>query len=170
MAKISYICKECGHKSGKWFGKCTACGEWDTCVEELEVKTSKKTPQNFIPSENKAAVSIHEISTEEEIRIDLGNNEFNRVLGGGLVAGSLVLIGGEPGIGKSTLLLQTVLSLKNNKEQQELAEKREQANLDMASKMSTPPKSINISETAWKMMSNSERVAELKKANLIKTR
>lgn len=115
MAKISYICKECGHKSGKWFGKCTACGQWDTCVEELEVKTSKKTPQNFIPSENKAAVSIHEISTEEEIRIDLGNNEFNRVLGGGLVAGSLVLIGGEPGIGKSTLLLQTVLSLKNNK-------------------------------------------------------
>jgi DNA repair protein RadA/Sms len=81
----------------------------------LEVKTSKKTPQNFIPNENKAAVSIHEISTEEEIRIDLGNNEFNRVLGGGLVAGSLVLIGGEPGIGKSTLLLQTVLSLKNNK-------------------------------------------------------
>ena len=81
----------------------------------MEVKTSKKTPQNFIPNENKAAVSIHEISTEEEIRIDLGNNEFNRVLGGGLVAGSLVLIGGEPGIGKSTLLLQTVLSLKNNK-------------------------------------------------------
>ena len=113
MAKISYICKECGHKSGKWFGKCTACGQWDTCVEELEVKTSKKTPQNFIPNENKAAVSIHEISTEEEIRINLGNNEFNRVLGGGLVAGSLVLIGGEPGIGKSTLLLQTVLSLEN---------------------------------------------------------
>ena len=81
----------------------------------MEVKTSKKTPQNFIPSENKSAVSIHEISTEEEIRINLGNNEFNRVLGGGLVAGSLVLIGGEPGIGKSTLLLQTVLSLKNNK-------------------------------------------------------
>ena len=81
----------------------------------MEVKTNKKTPQNFIPNENKAAVSIHEISTEEEIRIDLGNNEFNRVLGGGLVAGSLVLIGGEPGIGKSTLLLQTVLSLKNNK-------------------------------------------------------
>lgn len=99
MAKISYICKECGHKSGKWFGKCTACGQWDTCVEELEVKPSKKTPQNFIPKENKAAVSIHEISTEEEIRIDLGSGEFNRVLGGGLVAGSLVLIGGEQELG-----------------------------------------------------------------------
>lgn len=107
--KSVFFCKSCGNESPKWFGKCPACGEWNTCVEEKEVK-SKKTEDRRQKSEG-VPMPIKEITNAEEQRIVLPYGEFNRVLGGGLVLGSLVLVGGEPGIGKSTLLLQTALQL-----------------------------------------------------------
>lgn len=114
--KSVFFCKSCGNESPKWFGKCPACGEWNTCVEE---KTSVKSEKLKVRSEElgglNVAVPIKEITNAEEQRIVLPFEELNRVLGGGLVLGSLVLVGGEPGIGKSTLLLQTALQLDGKK-------------------------------------------------------
>ncbi len=111
--KTVFFCKSCGNESPKWFGKCPACGEWNTCVEEKEVR-SKKAEDRRQQSDN-FPVPIKEISNAEELRVLLPYEELNRVLGGGLVLGSLVLVGGEPGIGKSTLLLQTALQLPDKK-------------------------------------------------------
>jgi DNA repair protein RadA/Sms len=105
--KSVYICSECGYESPKWYGKCPSCGEWNTMNEEI-----KDTAKNAVSVKSRSFTnytkpdSINEISTEDEHRYDTGSKELNRVLGGGIVKGSLVLCGGEPGIGKSTLLLQ----------------------------------------------------------------
>ena len=111
--KTVFFCKSCGSESPKWFGKCPACGEWNTCLEEKEVRSKKQEDRRqkteCIP------LPIKDIANAEEQRIVLPYEELNRVLGGGLVLGSLVLVGGEPGIGKSTLLLQTALQLTNKK-------------------------------------------------------
>ena len=111
--KTVYVCSNCGADSPKWLGKCPNCGEWNTYVEEIVTKEpAVKRPVPGIMEGNKIRpVLLRDITTEEEARIDLKDDELNRVLGGGLVKGSLVLIGGEPGIGKSTLVLQTVLGL-----------------------------------------------------------
>lgn len=111
MAKVktAYFCRSCGHESAKWVGKCPACGEWNTFVEE---KVQKESPRShsFVPQgEVRRPQPVREIQRQEFSRIDLSNGEVNRVLGGGLVPGSLVLLGGEPGIGKSTLSLQLAL-------------------------------------------------------------
>ncbi|MFM7666886.1 MAG: DNA repair protein RadA [Bacteroidota bacterium] len=109
MAKqrSTHFCKNCGYESVKWIGRCPSCAEWNTFVEEI-VETGKKTEiaafSNF--SKNAPAKRIQEILYEREQKITLDDIELNRVLGGGLVQGSLILVGGEPGIGKSTLLLQ----------------------------------------------------------------
>ncbi|MDH6358881.1 DNA repair protein RadA [Parabacteroides sp. PF5-9] len=112
--KTVYVCSNCGADSPKWVGKCPGCGEWNTYVEELIAKErSAKRPIPGLSDKDKVRPQLlKEITTTEESRIDLNDAELNRVLGGGLVKGSLVLIGGEPGIGKSTLVLQTVLGLK----------------------------------------------------------
>ena len=119
MAKIKtvFFCKECGNESPKWIGHCPGCGAWNSYVEESVVvgKDSKST-KNTIVSETKARpVKVQEISSAKEARVDLECDELNRVLGGGLVPGSLILLGGEPGIGKSTLLLQVALRLRDKK-------------------------------------------------------
>ena len=111
--KSVFFCKSCGNESPKWFGKCPFCGEWNTCVEEKEVR-SKKQEDRRQKTEG-VPLPIKEIANAQELRITLPYEELNRVLGGGLVLGSLVLVGGEPGIGKSTLLLQTALNLKDKK-------------------------------------------------------
>ena len=115
-AKSVYVCSNCGADSPKWIGKCPVCGEWNTYVEEI---VSKAAPQRsaYIPEDKSKVkpVRIHEVTTSEDPRIDLCNTELNRVRGGGLVPGSLVLIGGEPGIGKSTLVLQTVLGIEGKR-------------------------------------------------------
>lgn len=114
MAKVKsvYICQNCGSDSPKWIGKCPSCGEWNTYVEEIISKTSSsKISLGGIELTKQTPILINEVQTKEESRIDTKNSELNRVLGGGLVEGSLVLIGGEPGIGKSTLVLQVVLNL-----------------------------------------------------------
>lgn len=116
--KTVYVCSNCGADSPKWVGKCPNCGEWNTYVEEI-VATKEPSAKRIIPGITETGkvrpVLLRDITSEEESRIDLKDEELNRVLGGGLVKGSLVLIGGEPGIGKSTLVLQTVLGLNNLK-------------------------------------------------------
>lgn len=120
MAKLKtiYVCTQCGADSPKWLGKCPSCGEWNSYVEEV-VSTAKSpvtTATPFISEQGKSKpLKLDEISITQEPRIDLHDAELNRVLGGGLVPGSMVLIGGEPGIGKSTLVLQTVIGLTDRK-------------------------------------------------------
>lgn len=110
--KTVYVCSNCGQDSSKWIGKCPSCGEWNTYVEEIIRKEpANKRPVSGIETEKPRPIILSDIVTCDEPRINLHDDELNRVLGGGLVPGSLVLIGGEPGIGKSTLVLQTVLQV-----------------------------------------------------------
>ncbi|MCB0474354.1 MAG: DNA repair protein RadA [Flavobacteriaceae bacterium] len=110
--KTSFFCQNCGTQYAKWVGKCTACGEWNTIVEEVIQKEEKRNwKQESTLKKASKPVRISEINTQEEDRINTNNQELNRVLGGGLVKGSMTLLGGEPGIGKSTLLLQVALSI-----------------------------------------------------------
>jgi len=99
--KTVFVCKECGNESAKWMGKCPACGTWNSMIEEVVEKTSSAQVRKKV-----SPVLINEVSTQEGERCSVGSSELDRVLGGGIVKGSLVLCGGEPGIGKSTLLLQ----------------------------------------------------------------
>ncbi|MDX2359632.1 MAG: DNA repair protein RadA [Crocinitomicaceae bacterium] len=115
MAKVksAYFCQNCGHETPKWLGKCPSCDEWNTFVEEL---IEKQVPQvvGFSKSGTKAKPQqLSEIAEQAHVRIPLNDSELNRVLGGGLVPGSLILFGGEPGIGKSTLLLQLAVTTEN---------------------------------------------------------
>jgi DNA repair protein RadA/Sms len=115
MAKIrtSFFCQNCGAQAAKWVGKCNSCGEWNTYVEEVIEKENDKTKSMISKTKRTSTPKrVFDIKASEEQRIILKDQELNRVLGGGLVPGSLVLFGGEPGIGKSTLLLQ--LALQNN--------------------------------------------------------
>jgi len=117
MAKLKsvYFCSNCGYESPKWMGRCLACGEWSTFVEELVRKdnaSEKKDTRSFDDVKSKP-LPLKDIKADEEQRIDMADEELNRVLGGGLVPASVVLLGGEPGIGKSTLVLQTILKLKD---------------------------------------------------------
>lgn len=107
MAKIKsiYVCSECGYESPKWFGKCPGCGEWNTMDEQLPSTASVGRSNAGISAVNQI-MALNDITENVEKRIKTGNNEFDRVLGGGIVIGSLVLISGDPGIGKSTILLQ----------------------------------------------------------------
>ena len=117
--KTVYVCSHCGADSPKWLGKCPNCGEWNTYVEEVvakEVPSAKRLVPSGLSERGQARpVLLRDITAEKEDRLDMKDQELNRVLGGGLVKGSLVLIGGEPGIGKSTLVLQTVLKLNDLK-------------------------------------------------------
>lgn len=115
MAKLKpiYICSECGYESPKWFGKCPGCNQWNTMNEELP----NSTPLSSVSKGNSAVTQVmqlNEIKEDVEKRITTGNKEFDRVLGGGIVIGSLVLISGDPGIGKSTILLQICQHLGKN--------------------------------------------------------
>ena len=111
--KTAFFCQNCGTQYAKWVGQCSACKQWNTVVEEVVQKEKKPVWQsNESPSKKVSRpVRIKDISNDREIRLDTLDQEFNRVLGGGLVPGSLTLLGGEPGIGKSTLLLQIALKL-----------------------------------------------------------
>lgn len=110
--KSVYICSSCGYESAKWNGRCPSCGEWNTFEEEVVEAAPRKAGAKKAPSAlngedcSDKVRTLSQIDTEDEIRYSTGAGELDRVLGGGLVKGSLVLLGGEPGIGKSTLLLQ----------------------------------------------------------------
>ena len=128
--KTAYFCSACGCEEPKWFGKCPSCGEWGTCVEEIVDsktgaigKASKKSGgvqwthagALGLPGQKERPKRLSEIEAREEQRIDMHDQELNRVLGGGLVPGSMVLLGGDPGIGKSTLVLQTIMNIQDKK-------------------------------------------------------
>jgi len=108
--KAIYTCQNCGTQSPKWMGKCTTCGEWNTYVEEV-IEKKKTSGKMAVLNLKDQPVTLEEIQTSKTQRIVTGINEFDRVLGGGIVPGSLVLLGGDPGIGKSTLALQLALKL-----------------------------------------------------------
>jgi len=115
-AKSIYVCNNCGADSPKWIGKCPSCGEWNTYQEEI-IRTDvvkRPTVSGFHAPKSKP-VLLSDVELAEEPRISTAGGEFDRVLGGGIVPGSLILLGGEPGIGKSTLVLQTVLRMKDRK-------------------------------------------------------
>ena len=112
--KTTFFCQNCGSQYSKWQGQCNACKEWNTIAEEIIQKEDKKDWKTATSPDAKRVtkpLKIHEIDSTEEIRMDTRDGELNRVLGGGIVPGSLILLGGEPGIGKSTLLLQISLKL-----------------------------------------------------------
>lgn len=113
-AKSVYVCQECGYSAPKWMGQCPACKTWNRMQEQIVVPESRKTLRSAgaFSSEQTHPVRISEIEPQGDSRIKMPSSELNRVLGGGLVRGSLTLIGGDPGIGKSTLLLQNILSMR----------------------------------------------------------
>ena len=109
--KIAYVCSNCGQESAKWIGKCPSCGQWNTFKEiriasdtgSLAAKSAATTVRKSMKNDKNRPLLLREISSKDEPRINMNDEELNRVLGGGLVPGSIVLLGGEPGIGKSTL-------------------------------------------------------------------
>lgn len=114
MAKLKkvYFCTDCGYETPKWLGKCPACGAWNTIAEHTVAKESS-SPTRVVSVPRAEACKVQDIAENQTRRIDTGNKELNRVLGGGIVPGSLILLGGEPGIGKSTLSLQLALTDNN---------------------------------------------------------
>lgn len=142
--KTSYFCQSCGYESAKWLGKCPSCQQWNTFVEEIIEKPNaaipdwKNTGSTTQQRANKA-IAVHDITVHEEQRYVTPDGEFNRVLGGGIVAGSLILIGGEPGIGKSTLMLQLALNMPNLKVLYVSGEESEKQIKMRAERLSPPP-------------------------------
>lgn len=113
--KSVYFCNNCGNESPKWIGKCPVCGQWNTYVEETVSAKKSGTGSVRLSEMSTTPVKVSEIHANEVPRITLPSGELNRVLGGGLVPGSIILIGGEPGIGKSTLVLQNMLRMRSKK-------------------------------------------------------
>ncbi len=141
--KSAYFCQSCGYESAKWLGKCPSCNEWNTFVEELIEKGTANIPtwKSGLGTQKLSRPSkVEEIRTVADERIFTGDGELDRVLGGGLVAGSVVLIGGEPGIGKSTLMLQLALNMSGKKILYVSGEESEQQIKMRAERITTSPK------------------------------
>jgi DNA repair protein RadA/Sms len=118
MAKIRthYVCRDCGRTAAKALGRCPQCGEWESYQEEiLEATGPRSSSRNSIVAADSAPITLNELQSQDSARMNISIQEFSRVLGGGVVPGSLVLMGGDPGIGKSTLLLQTALEISSSK-------------------------------------------------------
>ncbi len=113
--KVAFFCKNCGHEAPKWLGKCPSCNEWNTFTEEVLEKATKATESSYTSKKKATPIHINEVTSSKEERLVFSDLELNRVLGGGMVKGALVLLGGEPGIGKSTLSLQIALKSKGMK-------------------------------------------------------
>jgi DNA repair protein RadA/Sms len=145
-SKTLFFCQSCGYESPKWIGKCPSCGSWNSFVEEV-VSKNENDRNDWRQDSSKSRVSkprtLNEIESTGEIRIATPDQELNRVLGGGIVPGSLILIGGEPGIGKSTLMLQLGLSLQKAKILYVSGEESEQQIKMRAERLSTKPQGSN---------------------------
>ncbi|MGF7041179.1 DNA repair protein RadA [Mucilaginibacter lappiensis] len=158
-SKIAYFCQSCGFESAKWLGKCPSCQAWNTFVEEIIDKGNNaavptwKVTSNTQQRANKP-VQVADITFSEEHRMLTPDKEFNRVLGGGIVAGSLVLIGGEPGIGKSTLMLQLALNMPNLKVLYVSGEESERQIKMRAERLTTlpPPPEGGVSESIIELL------------------
>lgn len=111
--KTAWFCKECGNDTPKWEGRCPSCGAWNSLVEEKIQTSTSRSPSPVTGTSKSKPVAVSDIEAGTETRIKMPSGELNRVLGGGLVSGSMILIGGEPGIGKSTLVLQNLLAIKS---------------------------------------------------------
>lgn len=142
--KSAYFCQNCGYESAKWLGKCPSCAQWNTFVEEIIDKGTSSLSawrsQNTKQRSNKPN-KVEEIQSATEVRASTGDKELDRVLGGGLIAGSVTLIGGEPGIGKSTLMLQLALTISNQKTLYVSGEESEQQIKMRAERITLTPKS-----------------------------
>ncbi|WPU98552.1 DNA repair protein RadA [Mucilaginibacter sp. cycad4] len=142
-SKIAYFCQSCGFESPKWLGKCPSCQQWNTFVEEVIEKGNASVPawKPASTSQQRAnkPVQVADITYAEEHRVPTPDKEFNRVLGGGIVPGSLVLIGGEPGIGKSTLMLQLALNMPHQKVLYVSGEESDRQIKMRAERLSPPP-------------------------------
>ena len=151
--KSAYFCQSCGYESAKWLGKCPSCNEWNTFVEEVIEKSSSKVP-SWKTSAGTQRLSkptkVDQIQSIKEDRVLTGDQELDRVLGGGLVAGSVILIGGEPGIGKSTLMLQLALNISGKKILYISGEESEQQIKMRAERITAAPKAdcFILTETA----------------------
>lgn len=143
-SKTLYFCQSCGYESAKWIGKCPSCDSWNTFVEEVVQKQSKTEWRQESNRSVAKPKTLSEISSENGARYKIGDQEMDRVLGGGLVPGSLVLIGGEPGIGKSTLMLQIGLGLTNKKILYVSGEESEQQIKMRAQRLTTPKNSNDL--------------------------
>ncbi len=150
-SKTAYVCSECGAESIKWVGKCPQCGAWNTMKEfTIAPKSASSfaaTVSNKQGQNNSTPIRLQEIETQQEVRLNTGCGELNRVLGGGLVQGSMTLIGGEPGIGKSTLIMQVALGLANLKVlyvSGEESAKQLKLRADRLSQGATPPNNLFI--------------------------
>src|ERR1044071_2793891 len=145
-ARTLFFCNACGYESAKWLGKCPSCGAWNSFAEEVVTKpdNGKNQWRSETSSRQAQPRKLSEITSASEIRITTPDNELNRVLGGGIVPGSLVLIGGEPGIGKSTLMLQIGLALKKVKTLYVSGEESEQQIKMRASRLSSDTFSENF--------------------------
>ncbi|AYL97715.1 DNA repair protein RadA [Mucilaginibacter celer] len=153
-SKIAYFCQSCGFESPKWLGKCPSCQQWNTFVEEVIEKGGNSVPawKPASTSQQRAnkPVQVADITYTEEHRIPTPDKEFNRVLGGGIVPGSLVLIGGEPGIGKSTLMLQLALNMPHQKVLYVSGEESDRQIKMRAERLAArPPKGEAIGESAY---------------------
>lgn len=155
--KTAYVCSECGYDSAKWLGKCPACGQWDTFKEvklgaggsKLKGQASRVVASGFsAEGEQQGVKRLKDVAHKSEVRLDTRDPELNRVLGGGLVKGSLVLLGGEPGIGKSTLLLQTVLRMSHLRILYVSGEESE-SQLKMRADRLLPPEAEDISSECY---------------------
>jgi DNA repair protein RadA/Sms len=156
--KTLFFCQSCGYESPKWVGKCPSCGSWNSFAEEI-VSKNETDRNDWRQDSSKSRISkpktLNEIESSGEIRIATPDQELNRVLGGGIVPGSLILIGGEPGIGKSTLMLQLALALQKAKVLYVSGEESEQQIKMRAERLSTKPKGSNenfymLAETSTK--------------------
>ena len=142
--KTAFFCQSCGAQSAKWLGKCPSCGEWNTIIEEVLTKEESQVWSDEGGSSKTKPIALNEIQTGREQRIGTNDHELDRVLGGGLVSGSMVLIGGEPGIGKSTLLLQIALMLESEKVLYVSGEESNQQIKMRAERIGNPSSSILI--------------------------
>ena len=113
-SSTKFVCQECGYSSPKWLGRCPSCNEWNTMVEEIEVPKTKYDSASCTSNSSQTPKKLKNINITEETRFKTYSKELDRVLGGGIVPGSLILVGGDPGIGKSTLHLQLCNGLGNN--------------------------------------------------------
>jgi DNA repair protein RadA/Sms len=167
--KIAYFCQSCGFESAKWLGKCPSCQQWNTFVEEIIDKGNAatsiptwKVTSNTQQRANKP-VQVADITFSEELRMQTPDKEFNRVLGGGIVAGSLVLIGGEPGIGKSTLMLQLALNMPDLKVLYVSGEESERQIKMRAERLATPSEVLSQQSSVSSQKLNITAQSEINK-------
>ena len=143
--KTVFYCTECGNESPKWQGRCAACGAWNTLVEHIEKPTPAGRAKSAPVGNSRTPQKLSQIHSDDEIRFSTGMGELDRVLGGGAVAGSLVLVGGAPGIGKSTLLLQICKSLCNGRKVLYVSGEESEKQLKMrAQRIGTHPEDLYV--------------------------